>query len=384
MSRKRRAFSAEFKTKVVLELLSDELTVAQVASKYEITAKSLGDWKKQFLANASLAFDLAGATQAYKEQIEELQEENDALAKKLGKTTIERDWAVGKLKSLDLSNKKDLVDSKLNTISMTRQCELIDLNRSTLYYEAKPINEYDVSVMKRLDEIYTDISSTYGYRFMHKQLLQDGFAIGVNKVNRLMNQMGLQAIFPRKRRLTSIKNQQHKIYPYLLRDIEIHKPNQVWSGDITYIPIKGGHMYLAVVIDWHSKSVLSWKLSSMMDTALATDVLKNAIEKYGLPEIVNTDQGSQYTSFEHTNILKQHNIKISMNGKGRSIDNIAIERFFRTLKYDEIYINEYASISDLKKGINRYMHFYNHERFHSALNYDKPMNVYLRGVEKSA
>lgn len=384
MSRKRRAFSAEFKTKVVLELLSDELTVAQVASKYEITAKSLGDWKKQFLANASLAFDVAGATQAYKDQIEELQEENDALAKKLGKTTIERDWAVGKLKSLDLSNKKDLVDSKLNTIPMTRQCELIDLNRSTLYYEAKPIDEYDLKVMKRLDEIYTDISSTYGYRFMHKQLLQDGFAIGVNKVNRLMNKMGLQAIFPRKRRLTSIKNQQHKIYPYLLRDIEIHKPNQVWSGDITYIPIKGGHMYLAAVIDWHSKSVLSWKLSSMMDTALATDVLKDAISKYGIPDILNTDQGSQYTSFEHTNILKQHNIKISMNGKGRSIDNIAIERFFRTLKYDEIYINEYASISDLKKGINRYMHFYNHERFHSALNYDKPMNVYLRGVEKSA
>lgn len=384
MSRKRRQFSAEFKTKVVLELLSDEMTVAQVASKYEITAKSLGDWKKQFLANASLAFDVAGATQAYKDEIEELKEENDALAKKLGKTTIERDWAVGKLKSLDLSNKKDLVDSKLSNIPMTRQCELIDLNRSTLYHETKPINEYDIKVMKRLDEIYTDISSTYGYRFMHKQLLQEGFTIGVNKVNRLMNQMGIQAIFPRKRRLTSVKNKQHKIYPYLLRDIEINKSNQVWSGDITYIPIKGGHMYLAAIIDWHSKSVLSWKLSSMMDTALATDVLKDAIAKYGIPDIFNTDQGSQYTSFEHTNILKQHNIKISMNGKGRSIDNIAIERFFRTLKYDEIYINEYSSISELKKGISRYMNFYNHERFHSALNYQKPMNVYLEGVEKSA
>ena len=384
MSRKRRTFSAEFKTKVVLELLSDEMTVAQVASKYEITAKSLADWKKQFLANASLAFDVAGATQSYKDEIEELKEENDALAKKLGRTTIERDWAVGKLKSLDLSNKKDLVDSKLNEIPMTRQCELIDLNRSTLYYEAKPIQEYDSKVMKRLDEIYTDISSTYGYRFMHQQLLQDGFIIGVNKVNRLMNQMGIQAIFPRKRRLTSVKNQQHKIYPYLLRDVEITKANQVWSGDITYIPIKGGHMYLAAIIDWHSKSVLSWKLSSMMDTALATDVLKDAIEKYGTPDIFNTDQGSQYTSFEHTNILKQHKIKISMNGKGRSIDNIAIERFFRTLKYDEIYITEYSSISELRNGINRYMNFYNHERFHSALGYDKPMNVYLRGVEKSA
>lgn len=185
---------------------------------------------------------------------------------------------------------------------MTRQCELIDLNRSTLYYEAKPIQEYDIKVMKRLDEIYTDISSTYGYRFMHQQLLQDGFAIGVNKVNRLMNQMGIQAIFPRKRRLTSVKNQQHKIYPYLLRDIEITEANQVWcpkgissqahgSGDITYIPIKGGHMYLAAIIDWHSKSVLSWKLSAMMDTALATDVLRDAIAKYGTPDIFNTDQG---------------------------------------------------------------------------------------------
>jgi len=384
MSRKRRTFSAEFKTKVVLELLSDEMTMAQIASKYEITAKSLADWKKQFLTNASLAFDVAGATQSYKDEIEELKEENDALAKKLGRTTIERDWAVGKLKSLDLSNKKDLVDSKLNEIPMTRQCELIDLNRSTLYYEAKPIKEYDIKVMKRLDEIYTDISSTYGYRFMHQQLLQDGFAIGVNKVNKLMNKMGIQAIFPRKRRLTSVKNQQHKIYPYLLRDVEITNANQVWSGDITYIPIKGGHMYLAAIIDWHSKSVLSWKLSSMMDTALATDVLKDAIAMYGTPDIFNTDQGSQYTSFEHTNILKQHKIKISMNGKGRSIDNIAIERFFRTLKYDEIYINEYSSILELKKGINRYMNFYNHERFHSALGYEKPMNVYLRGVKKSA
>ena len=143
-------------------------------------------------------------------------------------------------------------------------------------------------------------------------------------------------------------------------------------------------MYLAAILDWHSKSVLTWKLSSVMDTALVTDVLKEAINRYGTPDIFNTDQGSQYTSFEHTNLLKRNNIQISMNGKGRSIDNIAIERFFRTLKYDEIYINEYSSISDLKKGIDRYINFYNFERFHSSLNYEKPMNVYLKGVKKSA
>ena len=384
MSRKRKTYSAEFKTKVVLELLAGDQTVAQIASKYEITAKSLTDWKKQFLSNASLAFDVGGATQAYKDEIATLRKENDALAKTLGKTTIERDWAVGKLRSLDLSNKKDLVDSKLTDLSMAIQCELIELNRSTLYYEAKPIKNEDIKIMNRIDEIYTEISSTYGYRFMHKQLIQEGYAVGVNKVNRLMNRMGIQAIFPKKKRLSSVKHQQHKIYPYLLGNIDIQKSNQVWCGDITYIPIKGGHMYLAAVLDWHSKSVLAWKLSSVMDTALATDVLQNAIAKYGTPDIFNTDQGSQYTSFEHTNLLKRNNIQISMNGKGRSIDNIAIERFFRTLKYDEIYINEYASISDLRLGIDRYINFYNFERFHSSLNYEKPMNVYLKGVEKSA
>ena len=384
MSKKRKTYSAEFKTKVVLELLVGDQTVAQIASKYEITAKSLTDWKKQFLSNASLAFDVGGTTQGYKDEIATLKDENDALAKKLGKTTIKRDWAVGKLKSLDLSNKKDLVDSKLTDISTTRQCELIELNRSTLYYEAKPIKDEDIKIMNRIDEIYTEISSTYGYRFMHQQLIQEGYALGVNKVNRLMNQMGIQAIFPKKKRFCGIKHQQHKIYPYLLGNIDIQKANQVWCGDITYIPIKGGHMYLAAVLDWHSKSVLAWKLSSVMDTALATDVLKEAINRYGTPDIFNTDQGSQYTSFEHTNMLKRNNIQVSMNGKGRSIDNIAIERFFRTLKYDEIYINEYSSISDLKKGIDRYINFYNFERFHSSLNYEKPMNVYLRGVKKSA
>lgn len=423
MSKKWKQYSAEYKTKVVLELLSGDQTVAQVASKYDITAKSLGDWKKQFFSqrvmaspplrftreNASLAFDVSGATKAYKDEIETLKEENDALAKKLGKTTIERDWAVGcskaefrrnevtrtQLKSLDLSNKKDLVDSKLNDLPVARQCEMIGLNRSTLYYEAKPIHQYDLKIMRRIDEIYTDISSTYGYRFMHRQLLEDGFHVGVNKVNRLMNTMGIQAIFPKKRKLTSIKNHEHKIYPYLLKELEITRPNQVWSGDITYIRTHGGFMYLAAIIDWHSRSILSWKLSNTMDTLLAIDVLKEAIDKYGTPEIFNSDQGShvakrnsasrrrgQYTSHEHIKVLKAHGIQISMNGKGRSIDNIAIERFFRTLKYDEIYINDYQSVSHLRNSISKYMHFYNFNRFHLALGYKKPMNVYLEGVKK--
>ena len=205
-----------------------------------------------------------------------------------------------------------------------------------------------------------------------------------DSLNRLMNLMGIQAIFPKKRKLTSIKNHEHKVYPYLLRDLKIDRPNLVWSGDITYIRTRGGFMYLAAVIEWHSRSILSWKLSNTMDNALVTDVLKAALEQYGAPEIFNSDQGSQYTSHEHTQLLKKHGVRISMNGKGRSIDNIAIERFFRTLKYDEIHTNDYQSVRELRNGIDRYMHFYNFNRFHSALGYRKPMNVYMEGVEKVA
>jgi len=386
MSKKKRTFSAEFKTKVVLELLSGEKTQAQLASKYQVTPNSLNQWKKKFLENASMAFDVGKATQSFKEEIADLKKENDALAKKLGKTTIEKDWAVGKLVSLDSSTKLDLVESKQAkaALSLTRQCEIMEINRSNLYYQPRPISAKDLMIMNRIDQVYTDISSTYGYRFMHQQLLEDGFSIGKNKVLKLMNKMGVQAIYPKKRKLTSIKNHEHKTYPYALKDLKITRPNQVWSGDITYIRVQGGFMYLAAIIDWHSRAILAWKLSNSMDTTLVTDVLKEAIERYGKPEIFNTDQGSQYTSKEHTKILSDHKITISMNGKGRSIDNIAVERFFRTLKYESIYINDYQNIKELRTGIDQFMDFYNYNRFHSALDYKKPMEVYRKKKLKVA
>lgn len=378
-----KTFSADFKTKVVLELLEGEQTISQISSKYDVTVKSIQSWKKQFLENASLAFDVGGATKAYKDEIEDLKQENEQLAKALGKATVKADWAVGKLKSLDLSNKKTLIDSKHGNLTISEQCEIVGISRSSYYYEPVPYSEHDIKIMHKIDEIYTD-ASFYGYRRVHMQLQEYGFKIGINRVLKYMNILGVQAIFPRKKRLTSIKNHEHKIYPYLLKDIEITEPNQVWSGDITYIKTAKGFVYLAAVIDWHTKSILSWKVSNSMDTLLAADVLKEAIDKYGTPEIFNTDQGSQYTSYYHTDILKANNIRISMNGKGRSIDNIAIERFFRTLKYENIYITDYQSIKELKEGIGKYIHFYNFNRFHSALGYQKPMNVYLNEIKKVA
>ncbi len=197
---------------------------------------------------------------------------------------------------------------------------------------------------------------------------------------KLMNIAGLR---PKKRKI-SLKKDEIKIYPYLLNDIDINRANQVWSSDITYIPVKNGYMYLCVVMDWCSKSVLAWNISNTMDSNLVLKTTQEAIEQFGRPEIFNSDQGSQYTSKKHTDCLKNNSIKISMNSKGRAIDNIVIERFFRTLKYEEIYIKEYENVKELKEGIKNFIDFYNNKRFHSALGYDKPMSVYKKMLHKVA
>lgn len=396
MSRKQGiVFSAEQKTKIVLELLKEEQTIAQLANKYGVTAKTLHNWKNQFLANASLAFEPAKVVSEYKEELKAKEKEIEELQKTLGKTIIERDWAVGKLKGLDLLNKKSLIDLQANKLSISEQCAMLGVNRSSLYYQPRPVSEYNLLIMHAIDEIYTE-SSDYGYRQIHKQLTKErGFSIGKERVLKYMNTMGIQAIYPHKRKLTSIKDREHKIYPYLLKDywtyhedhtksVYVPKANEVWSGDITYIRMNGGFMYLAAVIDWHSKAILSYKISNTMDTSLAVDVLKEAIANYGAPKIFNSDQGSQYTSQEHTQILKDNGVQISMNGKGRSIDNIVIERFFRTLKHSNIYISDYSSIKELKEGVKNYIHKYNFKRFHSSIGYKQPMNYYLESVKKAA
>jgi putative transposase len=380
-----RNFTAEVKTKIVLEMLKEESTTAQLSTKYEVSAKTMQNWKKQFLNNAPLAFEPAKAVSEFKDQIDGLKTQNDELAKALGKATVERDWALGKLGSLDISNKKSLVDSKLKTLSKARQCELLQISRSVVYYKAKVMSLYNLNILNRIDEIYTD-NPDYGYRYIHRQLLEDGFNIGKDRVLKYMGTMGIEAIYPHRKKSTSIKDIGHKIHSYLLEPywttsgktntVYVPHVNQVWSGDITYIRTNGGFVYLAAIIDWHSKAILSYKLSNSMDSALVTDILKEALEKYPAPQIFNSDQGSQYTGHEHTGILKENNIEISMNGKGRSIDNIVIERFFRTLKYNCIFINDFKDVTELKEGINNYMDKYNNQRFHSSIGYQKPMNVY--------
>ncbi len=391
MSRKKgQSYSAEQKTKIVLELLKEEETIAQIATKYKIASQSIAKWKKQFLENASLAFEPTRAVQEFKDEIKSKDEEIAELQKQLGKSVVEKEWLAKKLESsVSLNKRKTLVENELE-LSKTLQCKLLHISRATHYYKLVPISEHNLKIMHTIDEIATD-NSEYGYRYIHQQLLEDGYNIGKDRVLKYMQLMGIQALYPTKKRLTSIKNPEHTIFPYLLKEywsrtgktkqIYVPTPNEVWSGDITYIRTNGGFMYLAAVIDWHTKAILAYKISNSMDATLATDVLKTALLKYPKPKIFNSDQGSQYTSYEHTQVLKQNDIQISMNGRGRSIDNIVIERFFRTLKHGNIYISDYQSIKELKEGVKNYIYKYNFKRFHSAIGYQKPMNLYLEFIK---
>ena len=351
MSKKRKTYSADFKAKVVLELLESDKTISELSSHYELLPKNILNWKKQFLENMSLAFDKSAVVKEYKDEIVELREESDKLAKTLGKVVVERDWAVEKLKSLDLSKKREMIkysealqaQNKSSKPSLTHQLEMLGLSKTAHYYQ--PSNYFHTSngreLLNKIDIIYIN-NPCYGHRRIHKQLLRDGVNVGRKRVKTAMYIMRLIPLYPKPK--TTVANKEHKKYPYLLKEFKndknqvvIDTPNKVWSTDITYIKLSKGFAYLAAIIDWNTKKILSWKLSNTMDTSLTTSVLQEALTRYPKPEILNSDQGSQYTANEHTNILNDSKIAISMDGKGRSIDNIVIERFWRTLKYEDVY-----------------------------------------------
>ena len=386
MSVKRKSYSADFKAKLVLEVLEGEKTVNEIASSYEVQPISLRNWKKQFLENMSLAFDKSTVVKEYKDEIETLKSEKDSIAKKLGETIVEKDFLVEKLKSLASSKERiSLLDTK-HELSQNKQCRLLKINKSSLYYKpTKPFTTgKDIKLLDAINNIYSDFPS-YGSRRIHSQLLKDGFNIGRKFVKKAMRYMGIEALYPKPK--TTMANKEHYKYPYLLKDFRdyagrviIEQANQVWSTDITYIKLEKGFVYLAAIIDWHSKKILSWKLSNTMDISLVTSVLNEALALYPKPEIFNTDQGSQYTSKAHTNILKKHNIKISMDGVGRATDNICIKRFWRSIKYEEIYLNEYKNIKVLNRAIEKYMNMYNSKRLHSAIGYKTPNEVYYQAI----
>ena len=268
-----------------------------------------------------------------------------------------------------------------NKLSINRQTMLLGVSRSSYYYKARPGYTLDFDYQKELEMAYLKYP-IYGYRRLNQYLSKTRkFDSTEKKTRNLMKRLGLCAIYPKPK--LSVRNQDDKVYPYLLRNLKIEHKNQVWSTDITYIRLNGAFVYLTAIIDIFSRKVLTWRLSNTMDVSFCIDVLNEAICKYGKPDIFNTDQGSQYTSIEFTDRLKNNNIKISMDGKGRALDNIYIERLWRSLKYENIFLNEYNSMKGLKKGINKYFEFYNSERFHQSLDYSTPNNIYFESLKKA-
>ena len=275
---------------------------------------------------------------------------------------------------MSLVLKRSCIDPLHEQLSVRRQCELIGLNRSSYYYRPVVVDNEEQQLMNLIDEQYTK-TPFYGSRRISAWLKSQGYQVNRKRVSRLMHQMGLKAIYPEKK--TGGKGRAHRIYPYLLNDIEVAYPDHVWSTDITYVRLQKGLMYLTAVIDWHSRYVLSWELSNTMDTEFCMIALERAL-KYGTPEIFNTDQGVQFTSLQYTERLLKENIRISMDGKGRALDNIFIERFWRALKYEDIYQKAYESVPELYRGISQYIVFYNHERLHQSLDYSPPAGRYYQ------
>ncbi len=258
------------------------------------------------------------------------------------------------------------------TLSVRRQCEILELCRSSFYYEPVPVSAEDKVTMDLIDEIYTD-KPFYGARKMSLKLKELGVPVGRCHAGSLMRLMGLEAVFPKKN--TSKPHPDHPVYPYLLRSVEITHSNQVWSMDITYIKLKKGFVYLAAVIDWHSRYVLSFRLSNTLAPDFCVEALEEALE-YGIPEIFNTDQGSQFTSDEFISVLKRRGIQISMDGRGCAADNIFVERLWRSVKYENVYLKGYETIPDAERGLKEYFDFYNTERHHQSLGYKTPWVVY--------
>jgi len=262
-----------------------------------------------------------------------------------------------------------------------RQCELLSVARSALYYEPIGASQDDLALMRCMDELHL-AHPFYGSRKLSVTLRAKGFLVNRKRVQRLMRLMGLESLAPRSK--TSVPAVEHPVFPYLLRGLKIDRSNHVWATDITYIPMKTGFLYLVVIMDWYSRRALSWRLSNTLESSFCVEALEEALSRFGQPSIFNTDQGSQFTADVFTKVLRDRGIAISMDGKGRCIDNVFVERLWRSLKYEEVYLHAYDTPAEARDGIGRYLAFYNDERPHQALGYQTPSAFYRGQAPRAA
>ena len=276
---------------------------------------------------------------------------------------------------MNRSLRQAMIDRGHKQLSLVRQCALLNISRASVYYRPVSTRAEDLELMARMDRQYLK-TPFYGSRRMKAWLLGEGYLVSRSKVRRLMRLMGLEAIYRRPN--TSKPAPGHRVYPYLLKGVDVNRVDQVWAADITYIPMAQGFLYLVAIMDWHSRHVLAWKLSNTMDTDFCVTALEAALGK-GRPEVFNTDQGAQFTSDAFTQTLRERGIRVSMDGKGRYLDNIFVERLWRSIKYEEVYLKAYQTVAEARVGINAYLEFYNRRRPHQSLGYRTPAQVYQKG-----
>lgn len=263
-------------------------------------------------------------------------------------------------------------------LPVNKQCRILKLSRSSIYYQPRPITELTLKLMRRIDELHLEYPFA-GSRMLREMLFKEGWKVGRRRVRTLMKKMGISALYRKPN--TSKPRPGHTIYPYLLRDMEITRPNQVWAADITYIPMKKGFVYLFAVMDWYSRRVLAWQLSNTLSADFCVDTVEEAMQIHGRPEVFNTDQGSQFTSVKFTDLLKENRVSISMDGKGCWRDNVFVERLWKTIKYEEVYLKAYDSVSDARRSLQKYLDFYNRVRPHSTHGGCTPDEMYRKDSE---
>uniref|UniRef100_UPI0035653BAD IS3 family transposase n=1 Tax=Azospirillum argentinense TaxID=2970906 RepID=UPI0035653BAD len=364
MTGKRKRYSAEFKAKVALEAIRGELTVSQLVAKHGVHQTLINAWKKQ--AMEGLAGVFSGKAEAAETSH---QGEVEKLHAMIGQLVVERDFLRKGLRTMSIGRRRELIEPEHPQLSITRQCALVSLSRSSYYGPGKGEPAANLELMRLIDEQFLE-TPWYGSRQMTRHLRRHGHEINRKRDGADGFAGGLPA--PEDERAAS----GHKIWPYLLRDLSIDRPDQVWCSDITYIPMRRGFLYLVAVMDWASRRVLAWRLSNTMDVEFCLEAAEEAMARHGRPDIFNTDQGSQFTSPRFTGLLTAAGIRVSMDGRGRWMDNVFIERLWRSMKYECVYLHAFETGSEARAGISRWIDYYNADRPHSALGGRTPDEAY--------
>lgn len=376
---RRRKFTGHFKAQVALEALRGDRTIQEIGSKHNLHPNQVSQWKKQAVAGLGSVFgEGAGLDDDHEAEVKELHA-------KIGKLSVDNDFlshglglSTGYLSGAT-STRKAMIGREAGGPSVTRQCELLSISRSSVYTAPVGESAATLALMRRTDALFTKYTF-FGSRQIVHSLRREGIAVGRHRVRRLMRLMGLTAVYRRPK--TSQPHPQHRIYPYLLRKLAINQANQVWCADITYIPVRRGFLYLVAIMDWATRKVLAWRVSNTMDAGFWVEALQSTLARYDPPEIMNTDQGSQFTSADWITTLSEAGVRISMDERCRFTDNIFIERLWRSLKYEAIYLQELTDGFHAGTVIDEWMEFYNTDRPHSVLDGQTPDDRYWRKTKE--